>query len=303
MKLQDEIEINIGNLTFDCRVSGNKDDELVLLLHGFPQSSYMWRRLMNDISAQGHYCLAPDMRGYSKGARPSGKKHYTMEALSKDVLDIVKHSGRKRFHLIGHDWGAVIGWKVVHDNPTSILSWTGMSIPHWQAFGHAVMHDPEQKKMSGYIKRFQWPILPEVSIRKNDFASFRKLWKCSTQDEIENYLSILRDKKALTAALNYYRSNYKLLRSAAQRQILGEIEVPTLFIWGEHDFGIGRTAAGMNHQYMKGYYAFLKLDGGHYLIESNYAGVSNAIKQHLAKFRSVPARSNATGLSAAAPLS
>ena len=124
------MEIKIGNLTFDCRVSGNSNDELVLLLHGFPQTSCMWDRLMHDISAQGHYCIAPNLRGYSKGARPNGKEHYKVDALSKDVLDIAKYTGRDRFHLIGNDWGAVIGWKLVHDNPASVLSWTGLCIPH-----------------------------------------------------------------------------------------------------------------------------------------------------------------------------
>jgi pimeloyl-ACP methyl ester carboxylesterase len=287
MNPHNEMEISAGNLTFDCRVSGNRNDELVVLLHGFPQTSCMWHRLMRDLSEQGHYCIAPNLRGYSKGARPNGKEHYAVDALATDVTDIVKSTGRKSFHLIGHDWGAVVGWKVVHDYPTAILSWTGLSIPHCQAFGEAVVKDPQQKKMSGYMKKFQWPILPELKIRRNDFEIFRKLWKTSSPAEVEDYLSVFRDRAGLTAALNYYRSNYKLLTSAAKQKILGDIETPTLFVWGKRDGFVGHAAVAMSHQHMKGDYRFLEVDGGHFLIETNYAEVSKAIKEHLAKFKSL----------------
>jgi len=202
-------QIKIDSLTFDCRVAGKKEDELVILLHGFPESAYMWLGLMKDISALGFYCIAPNQRGYSNGARPTGKKHYTLEKLAKDIIDIAKAIGKKKFHLIGHDWGAGVGWKVVHDHPDSILSWTGISVPHIQAFFEAIINDKAQRKMSRYINTFQWPILPEMKIRKNDFEIFRKLWKNSSKAEIEDYLYIFRGKKALTAALNYYRSNDK----------------------------------------------------------------------------------------------
>ena len=66
-------KIQIDNLIFDCRVSGNKKDKLVILLHGFPETSFMWIELMKEISPQGFYCVAPNMRGYSKNATPRGK--------------------------------------------------------------------------------------------------------------------------------------------------------------------------------------------------------------------------------------
>lgn len=279
------VEIQIDKLTFDCLASGKEEDELVILLHGFPESAYMWRNLIEDISALGFYCIAPHTRGYSKGARPKGKKHYTLEKLSKDVMDIAKYAGRDKFHLIGHDWGAGIGWKVVHDHPGAILSWTGLSVPHIQAFFEAVMNDEQQRKMSRYIKDFQWPFIPEFLIRKNNFEAFRKLWKKSSKDEVEEYLSIFRDKYALTAALNYYRSNFKLLKKSAHTPILGDIEVPTLFIWGEKDVAIGPACVEKGHSFMKGHYQFLKVDGGHWLMQSRYSEIKPIILAHLERFR------------------
>jgi len=113
---------------------------------------------------------------------------------------------------------------------------------------------------------------------------FRKLWKHSSKAEIEDYLSVFRDKKKLTAALNYYRSNYKLLKKATKRQILGEINVATLFIWGEKDMAIGAVAVENGHKFMKNDYVFLKLDAGHWLIQTKYQEIKPALSEHLLKY-------------------
>ena len=275
----DDKKIRLGELEFDCRIAGEPTNPLVILLHGFPESSYMWTELMTKLAASGYYCLAPDLRGYSRNACPKGVKHYTMAELSKDVIGLAEAVEAKKFHLIGHDWGAGIGWYTVDNYKEQILSWTAMSIPHNRAFGKALHIDPEQKKKSRYIGYFMLPFLPEMMIRRNDFKTFRRLWKHSPPEEVDHYLSIFRQKKCLTAALNYYRANLK----KANRPKLGEISTPTLFIWGNRDLAIGRVAAEGNHQYMTGEYDYLEVDGGHWLVQSNYKEVEQAVLRHLSK--------------------
>ena len=114
---------------------------------------------------------------------------------------------------------------------------------------------------------------------KNDFEKFRKLWKHSSPEELKNYLSVFRRKYSLTAAINYYRANFR----KGKMEPIGDISIPTLFIWGKNDFAIGKVAAENNHKYMKGYYTFLELDGGHWLIQTNYLEVEQAIIEHLTK--------------------
>ena len=131
---------------------------------------------------------------------------------------------------------------------------------------------------------FLIPFLPEFMLRRHDFERFRKLWKHSSKEEVEDYLSVFRRKHALTAALNYYRAN--IGRSKNER--IGAIEVPTLFIWGKNDMAIGAYAAEGNHKYMKGEYTFLALEGGHWLIQSNYPEVKTAIIHHLSRYKTEP---------------
>ena len=278
-------KIGVNELEFDCRVTGEASNNLVILLHGFPESSFMWTKLMTHLAGQGFYCVAPDLRGYSKGACPQGVKHYTIDQLSSDILAIAAALGFEKFHLIGHDWGAAIGWNIVYHNPVSIISWTAMSVPHNRAFGKALATDPVQKKKSRYIGFFLIPWLPEFILRQNDFKRFRRLWRRSPADEVEHYLSIFRQKASLSAALNYYRAN--LGKNKLPK--LGEIPTPTLFIWGNKDLAVGTIAAEGNEKYMTGDYQFIPVDGGHWLVQSNYPEVQTAVESHLKKYKSTGA--------------
>lgn len=281
--MQETTRIKIDNLIFECRTDGDVENELIIFLHGWPETSSMWKKLMSSFSKNGFYCVAPNLRGYSKDACPEGKEHYGLHKLANDVLGIPIFLKKPKFHLVGHDWGALIGWKLAHDHQEKVLSWTAISVPHPQAFGKAMITNEEQIKMSQYIKNFQIPNIPEKQLAKDNFKVLRKLWKNSNADEIEDYLKVFRNPKQLTASLNYYRSNYDLLKRAAKEEILGGINVPSLFIWGNKDLAIGSYSVNESHQYMKNDYEFLELDSGHWLIQTNYQELEEAISNHIKK--------------------
>ena len=276
-----EKTISTGAFEFDCRIAGKEGDEAIILLHGFPETSHMWTSLMEHLASKGFYCIAPNMRGYSKNACPKGVSNYTVAKLSKDVLDIADSFSIQKFHLVAHDWGAAIGWATVYDYGARIISWTSLSVPHNRAFGKAYKTDPQQKKKSRYILWFLIPIIPELMLRSKDFKKFRYLWKHSTPEELEDYLTVFRRKNTLTAALNYYRANLR----GKKGHPVGDIQTPTLFIWGNHDLAIGSTAAEGNHKYMKGPYTFVEVDGGHWLMQTNYVEVKEAVTKHLEEWR------------------
>ncbi|WP_394355059.1 alpha/beta fold hydrolase [Aquiflexum lacus] len=174
-----------------------------------------------------------------------------------------------------------MGWNVVYQQPERIISWTALSVPHSWALGKAIKTDQEQKRKSRCIGWFLLPFIPEIILRKNNFEKFRKLWKHSSPEELNNYLTVFGRKQTLTAALNYYRANFR----GGKRQAIGEITTPTLFIWGKHDLANGTTAVEYNHKYMQGDYTFLALDGGHWLMQTNYPEVEKAVVEHLTKYR------------------
>jgi pimeloyl-ACP methyl ester carboxylesterase len=281
----DIVNKEVNCMTFKCRVAGNPTDEPVILLHGWPETSHMWIGLMEKLSAEGYYCIAPDQRGFSPQARPEKVKDYAIEFLAGDVIGIADAFGIKNFQLVGHDWGSAIGWAVVAFYPDRIKSWTAMSVPHLKAFSDAVRFDKKQKKMSQYMSFFQWRGIPEWFLLKKDRLNLRKTWKKSSPEELQDYLDVIGNKPALKASLGYYRANYKLLKKGQNMGDYLEVKTPTLMIWGKKDIAIGPVGVEATGQYMKGPYQYIELDAGHWLMQEAFDDCYVAIKNHLAKYK------------------
>src|SRR4051812_2592536 len=99
-------------MTFLAYAHGPADGRPVLLLHGFPETSTCWRRVMESLAAAGYRAVAVDQRGYSPGARPTGVAAYEITELVDDVVGWLDALGLDRVDLVGHDWGAAVGWAV-----------------------------------------------------------------------------------------------------------------------------------------------------------------------------------------------
>lgn len=274
-----------NGLIFKVRVAGNPSDEPVILLHGWPETSHMWTRLMEKLSAEGYYCIAPDQRGFSPQARPTDVKDYEIEKLASDVVGIADAFGTQHFQLIGHDWGSAIGWAVVGLYPERVKSWTAMSVPHLKAFSDAVRFDKKQKKMSQYMAFFQWRGIPEWFLLKKDRQNLRKVWKKSSPEELQDYLDVIGNKPALKASLSYYRANYKLLKKGEKVDDYLEVKTPTLMIWGKKDIAIGPVGVEGTAQYMKGPYEYVELAAGHWLMQEAFEDCYQPISVHLAKYK------------------
>src|SRR5947208_638242 len=110
-------ELTMGAMTYDVRVAGPEDGALVLLLHGFPETSFSWRDVMPTLAEAGYRVVAPDQRGYSPRARPTDVDEYRMENLAGDAVGFADALGVERFHLVGHDWGGAVAWRVAGSRP------------------------------------------------------------------------------------------------------------------------------------------------------------------------------------------
>lgn len=274
--------LKMNGMDYLCRTAGlEQKGELVIFLHGFPESSISWEKTMSKLAALGYRCLAPDQRGYSDGARPEGYENYTFKKLADDVIkfaDLVGCNGK--FHLVGHDIGAALGWNVVTLFPERIQSWTALSVPHWPAYKWARENDSVQQKKGAYVNKFMEPDLPEAKLAANDYAALRHLWDGFNQETLDDYMRIFTQPEARTAAINWYRGIMK----TEEHIPYGEIDTPTAFIWGNEDLAIARSGVKKSHTYMKGYYDFHELNAGHWLTEFNEPEVSEIIVKHIQKF-------------------
>ena len=270
---------------FKCRVAGNPVNEPVILLHGWPETSHLWVTLMEKLSTEGYYCIAPDQRGFSTQARPTKVADYDIKNLASDVIALADAFGVDKFQLVGHDWGSAIGWAVINFHPERVKSWTAMSVPHIRAFSDAIRFDKNQKKMSRYMAFFQWRGIPEWFLLKNDRENLRKTWKKSSPEELQDYLDVIGNKPALKASLSYYRANYKTLKKGRGADDYGDVKTPTLMIWGKTDIAIGSVGIDGTKQYMKGPYQRIDLDAGHWLMQEAFEECYLSIKMHLDKYK------------------
>ncbi|MBI2766108.1 MAG: alpha/beta hydrolase [Chloroflexi bacterium] len=276
-------EIAANGMTFRCREAGPEGGEPVMLLHGFPETSHMWCELLPRLAAAGYRCLAPDQRGYSPGARPEGRENYRTELLAEDAVALADAAGFGRFQLIGHDWGAGVGWRVVMSYPERIASWSALSIPHPASYGRALREDPAQQEKSQYITFFQEPGVAEAAMSANSFEMLRGIWTASPAEEVAEYMDVFTKPGALTAALNWYRGSFGLNPEQAANSE-AKVATPTLVVWGNKDQAVGRSTTLTTANYMTGYYKFVELDAGHWLIQESFENVASEVMGHLKAF-------------------
>jgi pimeloyl-ACP methyl ester carboxylesterase len=254
--------------------------EPVILMHGFPETSHMWQELMMLLAAKGYRCLAPDLRGYSPGARPKDIESYGIDKIASDIVALADSVGFQKIQLIGHDWGAGCGWTVVELYPDRVNSWSALSVPHMKAWDVARKTDDEQIKKGWYMKLFQLPLIPELGfgVVLKIHGLPNKLYKYSSPGEVKDYVEVLKTKDAREAVINWYRANKKLLIH------YGDVYIPTLLIWGKEDIAFGRSGIEATKNHMRGDYELLKLKAGHTLIQEKFDQVSAAILGHLQKY-------------------
>jgi len=271
----------VGEFEFFVRVAGmHNEGPAVLLLHGFPESSIMWTDLLEAGAKAGYKVVAFDQRGYSPGARPAGVTNYEIDHLTQDVLDVADQLGLDTFHLVGHDWGAVVGWKVAMEHPDRLHTWTALSIPHIGVFFDGVQNHPEQQKRSSYFKRLQMPLLPEYKFIANDQLFFKQMMAKTRKPYLKEYVALQAEQGACTAMLNWYRA-MDVEQIATSKKYLKNINRPTLFIWGKEDGVIAPAIIPQQKEYISSYYREVALDTGHGLIQSK---PDTVIKEILAHF-------------------
>lgn len=247
-----------GDLVFDVHDAGPADGPVVVLLHGFPQSNSSWAAVIDRLTAQGFRCLAPNQRGYSRGARPSRRRDYRTSELVDDVAALIDASGAERVHLVGHDWGGFVAWAVAAELPSRLASVSPISVPHPAAFVKAILTS-KQALASWYMLFFQLPWLPErFLLGNNETRLATNLAQGGmSPDAAARDAHAMAEPGALTAALNWYRA----MPFSGGRPVAKRITVPTMYVWSDNDTALLEKAAKASGGYVSADYRFETLGG------------------------------------------
>ena len=273
------IQLWVNGLRFTGLEAGPKDGELVLLLHGFPQFADSWIPIMHLLAAAGLRVVAMDQRGYASGARPAGVEAYGIDRLVSDVLGFAEQLSAERFHLVGHDWGGLVAWKLAADFPQRLRTVSVISTPHIDAFQDALRSSFDQMNRSKYILLFKLPRgIPEWALLAANAQALRGAYAGMVpQSQVAANVRRMREGGTLKSALNWYRALPVGLR-------IGPVTVPTIYVWGDRDQALGEVAALGTARYCTGEYQFYRLAGrSHWLLEEAPEDLALLLLGHILK--------------------
>ena len=273
----ERLDLRVGDLVFGAIADGPVGGDLVLLLHGFPESAAEWTHVLPRLGAAGYRAVAPNQRGYAPGARPLGVEQYRIEHLVADVAGMADALGADRFHLVGHDWGALVAWAFADRHPERLRSLSIVSVPHPQPFAAARAGDPDQQARSTYIQGFKDDPAAADAFLADDAALLKLALAEAGPEIVAEHLRILTDPGAMDAGLHYYRAWDEALDST------GVITVPTLYVWSDDDVALGRVAAEQTVDYVRGPYTFEVIEGvSHWIPEVVPDRLADLVLDHIA---------------------
>lgn len=261
--------VNAG-YSFPVTDGGPIDGEVVVLLHGFPQTGASWAQVCERLHRSGYRTLTFDQRGYAPTARPHGRRAYRMSALVSDVTALIAATGTGPVHLVGHNWGAVVAWTTAAQHPELVRTLTAVSVPHPAAFLGSMLRSGQALR-SYYMALFQIPWLPEYLLGRPGFLR-RSLGRTGmTTAQIAAVRADVIERGALTPALNWYRA---IPFSGSNA---GTVAAPTTYVWSSGDTALSRCGAELCERHVTGPYRLEIVDGSHWIPEEQPGLVANLI--------------------------
>lgn len=239
---------------------------LVILLHGFPELWYSWRRQIPALAAAGFRVIAPDLRGYNLSEKPPGIEAYGVRRLVEDVRALIESAGARCASIVGHDIGAGLAWALAMRHPESVDRIAILNGPHPVRMALGLLH-PLQLLRSWYMFFFQLPRLPELLAQRNGCALLLEPlehipaaahW---APHEHEAYRRAFQQPGALHAMINYYRAMFRAGGAVSLRRV----DASVLVLWGDRDPYLRRSLARPGRRWARNVRVEHLSDTGHFI--------------------------------------
>ncbi|MFG2140160.1 alpha/beta fold hydrolase [Streptomyces sp. NPDC048650] len=272
----------VNDLEVFYREAGDPKSPAVLLLHGFPTSSHMFRHLIPAL-ADRYHVIAPDHIGFGQSAMPALQDFpYTFDALTDVTSGLLQHLGIDRFAMYVQDYGAPIGWRLALQAPdrvTAIITQSGNAYeegfvkPFWDGvFAYAQAPGPDTEApmrgaLTPEITRWQYVngVADTSLVSPDNWVHDQALLDRPGNDEIQ--LRLFRD----------YPTNVDLYPRV--HQYFRDSQVPLLAVWGANDEIFGPDGARAFTQDLPHAEIHL-LESGHFALESHL----ETITEHMSDF-------------------
>lgn len=268
------------------------DGPLVVLLHGFPEFWWTWRHQLVSLAERGFRAVAVDLRGYGDSDKPP--RGYDLWTLAGDAAGLIGALGETRAHVVGHDWGGLIGWTTAALHPRRVRSLTVLGAPHPMAVRSAFVRDPrgQGRATSSYALEFQVPRWPERALTRDDGARVEEILRAwsgpgwvGTEDFADaaaRYRRAIRVPGVVHCAMEYYRwalrSQFRGDGRRFAAAVSRPVRAPVLQVHGELDPCLLPSTAALSSRWAGGGYRTELLAGvGHFPHQESPAVVDDLL--------------------------
>ncbi len=241
-------QVHTNGVRLHVVTAGPKDGPLVVLLHGFPDYWYGFRRQITYLAERGFRVMAPDQRGYDESDKPANVSAYRIEELTGDVLGLIEAAGRESASVVGHDWGGGVAWTLAMRHPDKVKKLVAMNAPHGLVMMETLRKSAAQLAKSWYMFFFQLPFVPErLLFARGGRGAFQAITRDAapgafTEADFDRYSVAWAQAGAATGMLNWYRALVRNPPPLPSREE-ARIRVPTLLIWGTGEKHLVRSMA------------------------------------------------------------
>jgi pimeloyl-ACP methyl ester carboxylesterase len=242
----------------------------ILLLHGWPQHWFAWRKVAPRLAAD-HRVICADLRGFGWSDAPPGA--YDKATLAQDMIGLLDALGLQRVDLIGHDWGAWIGFLLCLDHPERFAHYLALNM-------YTPWPEPPSPRGIVVLARLWYqallatPGLGQTLIRRTPFvaslittgAVHPEAW---TREELDAFSAALKSPARANASVALYRTFLlRELRPSLRGQFRGRrLTVPTLLLHGMRDLAVDHRALGQWREHADDMDVELRDDSGHFIAE------------------------------------
>lgn len=232
-----------GGVKIHYAALGDKKNPLIVMIHGFPDFWYTWRDQMAALS-KDYYCVAIDQRGYNLSDKPKGVENYDMRLLVGDVIAVIKHHGREKAIIVGHDWGGAVSWSLAMAAPQFVDKLIICNLPHLRGLNRELANNPEQQKNSQYARNFQ-----KEGAEKVLTAEGLAFWVTDPEAK-KKYIEAFK-RSDFEAMLNYYKRNYPREPYVEDKSPVVKVKMPVLMIHGLGDTALLAGALNNTWDYLE----------------------------------------------------
>ncbi len=248
-------KVALDGVALNVIIEGEGPD--VLLVHGFPDSHQVWRHQIPALVAAGYRVIAPDIRGFGQSDVPAGKGSYRVENFVSDLVALLDALDIDKVRLVGHDWGAVIGWAFTIAHPLRVDRLVAMSVGHPAAYPRGGL----AQKLKGYYVLICAMPIGEWFLKLFNWRMFRLVLNYPA--EFTRWQAEMSRPGRLHAGIGIYRDNIHLVLPRQYPQV----SVPVMGIWSSGDHALSRKQMFISGEYVDAPWRYEQIEGASHWLQ------------------------------------